>query len=199
MSSQSTPPSAGNGRSPGADGEVHVGSRVRELRQAQGLSARELATRAGVSAAYLSRLENGRLSPTVSTLSRVMRAMGEPVSKVFGGEDLNRPVVKVHERRVIRERGVDDYLLSPTRSGRLEVLETVVQPGAGSGEAYAHPGDEECIIVVEGAFRVWLDDAVYDLAPGDAVTFPCRTPHRWENPGQGETRVIWVLTPALGW
>jgi len=177
----------------------HVGVRVRELRKARRLSARELASRAGVSAAYLSRLENGRLSPTVSTLTRIMRAMGEPVSSAFGERDSSGPVVRVHERRVIRERGVADYLLSPTRSGRLEVLETVIQPGGGSGETYTHPGNEECIVVLQGALRVWLDGDQYDLAPGDAITFPCRTPHRWENPSRGEARVMWVLTPAIGW
>jgi transcriptional regulator with XRE-family HTH domain len=179
--------------------ESHVGVRVRELRQARGLSGRELASRAGVSAGYLSRLENGRLSPTVSTLTRIMRAMGEPVAKVFGEPDSNEPVVRVESRRVIRERGVADYLLSPTRSGRLEVLETVISPGGESGEAYSHPGDEECIVVLEGLFRVWLDGSTYDLGPGDAITFPCRTPHRWENPSKDETRVLCVITPAMGW
>jgi transcriptional regulator with XRE-family HTH domain len=99
-----------------------VGVRVREIRQGNGLSGRELAERAGVSPAYLSRLENGRLSPTVSTLTRIMRALGEPVSKAFGERDSTAPVVRVEDRRVIHERGVNDYLLSPTRSGRLEVL-----------------------------------------------------------------------------
>ena len=179
--------------------DEHVGARVREIRRAHRLSARELASRAGVSAAYLSRLENGRLSPTVSTLTRIMRAMGEPVSNAFGDHDINGPVVRVRDRRVIRERGVDDYLLSPTRSGRLEVLETVIQPGGGSGDAYSHPGNEECVIVLEGAFRMWVDGSEYDLTPGDAITFPCGLPHRWENPGRDETRVLWVLTPAAGW
>jgi transcriptional regulator with XRE-family HTH domain len=177
----------------------HVGVRVREIRVGQGLSARELASRAGVSPAYLSRLENGRLSPTVSTLTRVMRAMGEPVSKAFGEQDSKEPVVRIDDRRVIRERGVDDYLLSPTRSGRLEVLETVIAPGGGSGDAYSHPGDEECIVVLEGRLRVSLDGSTYDLALGDAITFSCRTPHRWENPTSDETRVLWVITPAIGW
>jgi transcriptional regulator with XRE-family HTH domain len=177
----------------------HVGVRVREIRVGKGLSARELASRAGVSPAYLSRLENGRLSPTVSTLTRVMRAMDEPVSKAFGEQDSKEPVVRIDDRRVIRERGVDDYLLSPTRSGRLEVLETVIQPGGGSGDAYSHPGDEECIVVLEGLLRVSLDGSMYDLARGDAITFSCRTPHRWENPSSDETRVLWVVTPAIGW
>jgi mannose-6-phosphate isomerase-like protein (cupin superfamily) len=46
---------------------------------------------------------------------------------------------------------------------------------------------------------VWLDGLDYELTAGDAITFPCRTPHRWENPGDAETRVVWVLTPGMGW
>lgn len=57
-----------------------------------------------------------------------MRAMGEPVSKVFGERDSTEPVVRVSKRRVIHERGVNDYLFNLTRSGRLEVLETIIQP-----------------------------------------------------------------------
>jgi transcriptional regulator with XRE-family HTH domain len=176
----------------------HLGVRIRALREARGMSARELAERAGVAPAYLSRLENGRLSPTVSTLTRVMQALGEPVSRVFGDDDLAGPVVRVSDRRVIRNRGVVDYLLSPTRSGRLEVIVAVIQPGEGSGEPpYSHPGDEECIVVLEGTLRVWVDGEEYDLEPGDAITFPCRSPHSWGNPAkQGKTRALWVLTPA---
>jgi transcriptional regulator with XRE-family HTH domain len=174
-----------------------VGARIRALREARRMSARELSARAGVSPAYLSRLENGRLSPTVSTLTRVMQALGEPVSRVFGDDDVLGPVVRVKDRRVIRNRGVDDFLLSPTRSGRLEVIETLIQPGEGSGTpAYSHPGDEECIVVLEGTLRVWVDGDQYDLDPGDAITFPCRSPHRWLNPAKSRTRAMWVLTPA---
>jgi transcriptional regulator with XRE-family HTH domain len=176
----------------------HLGVRIRALRKSRSISARELADRAGVAPAYLSRLENGRLSPTVSTLTRVMQALGEPVSRVFGDDDLAGPVVRVADRRVIRNRGVDDFLLSPTRSGRLEVIESIIQPGEGSGDPpYSHPGDEECIVVLDGMLRVWVDDEEYDLEPGDAITFPCRSPHRWTNPAaQGTTRALWVLTPA---
>lgn len=173
-----------------------IGPRLRALRQARGLSAQEVARRANVTPAYLSRLENGHLSPTVSTLSRVVQAMGDSVGSLFGAGAAG-PVVRRDERQLIRNRGVDDYLLTPTRHGRLEVLETVVEAGAGSGpEPYTHPGDEECILVLEGALRVWLDEAEHVLGEGDSVTFACRVPHRWENPTEATTRVIWIVTPA---
>ena len=77
------------------------------------------------------------------------------------------------------------------------MLETVVEPGGASGDAsHSHPGEEECIVVLEGEFQFWLADVPYVLFEGDAITFPPRTPHRWENPGEKRTRVLWVISPA---
>jgi transcriptional regulator with XRE-family HTH domain len=174
-----------------------VGQRLRTARLAQGLSARQLAARADVTPAYLSRLENGQLSPTVSTLTKVMQAMGQPIATLFIGDDVAGPLVRRDARRIIRNHGVADELLSPTRSGRLEVLETVVAASAGSGdEPYSHAGDEECIVLLTGQLHVQVQDVSYDLEVGDALTFSCRVPHRWSNPGPGEARAMWIITPA---
>jgi transcriptional regulator with XRE-family HTH domain len=174
-----------------------VGQRLRAARLAQGLSARQLATLADVTPAYLSRLENGQLSPTVSTLSKVMQALGRPVADLFHGADDTGPLVRAGQRRVIRSHGVADELLSPTRSGRLEVLETLISPGAGSGdEPYSHAGDEECIVLLAGVLDVQVQDVSYVLHPGDALTFSCRVPHAWHNTGTVEARAMWIITPA---
>ena len=68
-------------RSLATDGEV--GPRLRQLREQKAMSAREVAELAGVSPAYLSRLENGRVSPTVATLARLVAAMGETMATLF--------------------------------------------------------------------------------------------------------------------
>jgi transcriptional regulator with XRE-family HTH domain len=174
-----------------------VGARLRAARLIKGWSARQLAARADVTPAYLSRLETGQLSPTISTLSRVMQALGEPVSLLFQGPDSPGPLVRREHRRSIQSHGVEDELLSPTRSGRLEVLETVVSPGGGSGsEPYSHPGDEECVVLLSGVLHLTVSDVTYDLKPGDALTFPCRSPHAWTNAGPAEARALWIITPA---
>lgn len=173
-----------------------VGRRLREMRRARGMSAKDVAQRAHVSPAYLSRLENDKVSPTVATLSRVVQAMGESVAHLFS-EEATGPLVRHSERRVVRNRGVADYIITPSQSTQLQVLETVIGVGGGSGrEPYSHQGEEECVLVLDGALRVWLDGARYDLLEGDALTFACETPHRWENPGDSDSRVLWIVTPA---
>jgi transcriptional regulator with XRE-family HTH domain len=178
------------------DADAELGLRLRRLRTEKRLAAREVAARAGVSAEYLSRLENGRVSPTVATLTRIMRAIGEPVARAFSSVDDGGFLVRRDNRPVLRNRGVEDQLLTPRWATRLEVLETRIAPRAGSGDAYTHPGDEEAIVVLDGSLRVWLNGQEYELGPGDAITFPCTTPHRWLNPGERETRVIWIITPS---
>lgn len=160
------------------------------------MTAQELAALAKVSPAYLSRLEHGKFSPTVATLTRIVHALGVSVAQVFGDAD-NGPVVRLADRRKVQHHGVSDALLTPARATRLEVLETVVDPRAGSGEApYDHPGDEESVVVLEGRLLIWLGDERHELDEGDAITFACRIPHRWVNPTDATVRLLWVITPA---
>lgn len=162
------------------------------------MRAQDVADRAGVSAAYLSRLENGHVSPTVATLGRLVQAMGATMAALFeetpGGDGT---VVRADERQTMESRGVVDFRVTPSWATRLEVLESVVAPGHGSSNRlHTHAGEEECVLVLEGELDVWVDDERHHLAVGDSATFHSRTPHRWRNPSQSESRVLWIFTPA---
>jgi transcriptional regulator with XRE-family HTH domain len=175
-----------------------VGYRIRQLRHSKGISGRELASRAGVTAAYISRLENAKVSPTVATLSRITHAMNATISSLFGGEEQMGPIVRSEERRPVHSRGVDDYRITPGWTSRLEVLESIVQAGHGSGpNLHTHSGDEECVLVLEGELTIWLGEEEHRLGPGDSATFLCRWPHRWLNPHNLPSRVLWIITPAV--
>jgi transcriptional regulator with XRE-family HTH domain len=179
-----------------ADGEV--GPRLRQLREQKAMSARLVADRAGVSAAYLSRLENGRVSPTVATLARLVAAMGETMATLFTDTPSAEPmVVRRDERHLMRSRGVLDSQVTPGWATRLEILESLVEPHRGSsGRLHTHGGEEECVIVLEGELELFLDDRRHHLQEGDSATFDCRTPHRWRNPSTRQSRYLWVITPA---
>lgn len=174
-----------------------VGEKIRQMRERKGMSAKTLAGLAEVSAAYLSRLENAKVSPTVATLSRVVQAMGETIGTLFGDLPDDGPVVRAADRRLIHSRGVRDYRLTAGWATRLEVLESLVGGGEGSGpHLHTHPGDEECVVVLDGELTVWIGTERYLLSPGDSATYHCRTPHRWRNPMDQPCRVLWIITPA---
>jgi transcriptional regulator with XRE-family HTH domain len=52
-----------------------VAARVKQLRERRGLTQEALAARAGISRAYLARIETGRHEPTLTTLERLAKAL----------------------------------------------------------------------------------------------------------------------------
>src|SRR6266481_6228813 len=69
-----------------------------------------------------------------------------------------------------------------------------IAPQSGSGESYTHEG-EEFLYILRGELQISLEEEEYRLQPGDSFYFESATPHRWKNPGRGETWVLWVNTP----
>ena len=107
-----------------------------------------------------------------------------------------RAIVRAGARRRLDYNGLGmtDYLL-PRLSGELELLVCELKPGGESGaEAYTHEG-EEAGIVMEGELELWVGAERYHLAPSDSFGFPSPTPHRYRNPAQSVTRIVWSITP----
>jgi quercetin dioxygenase-like cupin family protein len=70
-----------------------------------------------------------------------------------------------------------------------------IAPGAGSGEPYAHEG-EEFLYILRGKLEISLDEGKpYRLRAGDSFYFESNIPHRWLNPGKREACVLWVNIP----
>jgi transcriptional regulator with XRE-family HTH domain len=68
-----------------------VATRLRELREAQGLSLRGLARRAGVTTEMVSRAEKNSKTPSVNTLARLCQGLGVSLAEFFGGEGARKP------------------------------------------------------------------------------------------------------------
>lgn len=178
-----------------------VGTRMRELRKAKGLTLKQLAELTDLSVGYLSQLERQDADPSVRSLNVIGKALGVGINWFFPNpEEEATPdrdiVVRSHLRRSLRfESGVRDELLTPTLGGDLEMILTTFAPGASSGAAlYSHKG-EEGGYVVSGVLEVTVDDQVMVLKSGDSFRFASTRPHRYRNPGDTETVLVWAITP----
>ncbi len=67
--------------------QLRVGARIRELRQAAGMTAVDLASQAGLSQGQLSKIENGKATLSVKTLARLCRIFDRPVGYLFQSFD----------------------------------------------------------------------------------------------------------------
>jgi len=175
-----------------------IGRRLREVRQARGLSLAQVAETAGLTRGFLSQVELGDASPSVSSLVRLASALGIEVSELF-----ERPVSPVVRRRDVAPtmmggQGVVDFILTPREERRAQLLETHVEPGGTADqELWQRAGDLVICHVESGTLELRIEDEILVLSSGDTMTFDPKRPHTWRNPSHRyRTVVFWVDVPA---
>ncbi|HEY4843925.1 MAG TPA: cupin domain-containing protein [Terriglobales bacterium] len=179
---------------PAANGISSIGPRLRRLRTQRGRGLAEVATAAGISVGFLSALERSQMSASVGTLRRLARYYRTNILDFFDATESNTRLVRPPKRKVLEAGpGVRMELLA-WGNKVMEPHLFRIKPHAGSGESYAHEG-EEFLFVLRGELKIALDGEEYHLKRGDSFYFESSTPHHWKNPGRSETWLLWVNTP----
>jgi transcriptional regulator with XRE-family HTH domain len=184
---------------------LQIGPRIRALREAMGLSLRDLGERAGVSAPMLSQVERGETSPTLATAQRIAHGLELSLSQLLRLDETEGvTVVRAEQRQPggARNHGHTYEVLTPPLPGqRAEVSTHVLEPGAttgGQGDPPMHePGSRETALVTDGRVTLICDGVPYELDTGDAVTFDADLAHHFENAGPAEARFIAVVSAGL--
>jgi transcriptional regulator with XRE-family HTH domain len=176
-----------------------VGSRLRLVRQIYGLTQRELARRAGVTNGAISLIEQNRVSPSISSLKKILDGiplsladfftLDFPVSDnvFFHAADLTE--IAFGEAISLRMVG------SSLKDRAVQMLYETYQPGADTGDAMLRHQGEECGIIVSGCLTVTVGAQERVLQPGDAYYFKSDIPHRFRNPGPGPCVLISANSP----
>ena len=178
--------------------DAMVARRLRVVRQANGLSQRELARRTGVGSGTISQIEAMATQPSVSVLKKSLDGIPMDLATFFSFEmeAAKSPVFRKAEHVDIGAPGVKYLLLAAARPNRqLQMLHEFYQPGRDSGRrALSHEG-EECAIVISGRMEVTVGDQTWLLEKGDGYYFNSATPHRFHNPGPEVCEVVSTCTP----
>ena len=180
-----------------------VGPRVRALREAMGLSLRDLAERSGVSAPMLSQVERGETSPTLATAERIATGLELSLSQLLRlDEDRHLAIVRRGGSRFRERRGHRVEELTPPLPGqRADVSLHTLAQGAATGRTddppIHEPGSRETAVVLEGEPTLVIDGRRHVLGEGDAVTFDADLPHRFENNADRLARLLAVVAAGL--
>jgi transcriptional regulator with XRE-family HTH domain len=162
-----------------------VGTAVRRLRTAHGLTLGEVGDRAGISRAMLSRVETGDVMPSLETLAALTGALGVSLSQLlqgFAGENNPAQLVRRGEGMEVVRRGTKrghTYRLLAADRGPRKVFEPFLVTLNDKSEVFPgfeHPGIE-FIHVLEGSLTYRYGDEQYSLKPGDSLTFAGHVPH----------------------
>ncbi|MGQ9834313.1 MAG: helix-turn-helix domain-containing protein [Candidatus Villigracilaceae bacterium] len=181
--------------------ELQVGRRLRELRARRGLSLRALAEQSGLNYNTVSLIENGRTSPSVSTLRQLARALGAPMSSFFEQEEASPQVVfqKNGQRPSVElEPSRFEDLSGGLRLSSGQPLLVTLPPGGESGAKAITHGGQELLFCLEGTLVCWVGETRYTLQSGDSLLYEAHLPHRWQNFGGQNCRFLLLLYAGSG-
>lgn len=178
-----------------------LGGVIRGAREKHQLTLQQVADRTRLSVSYLSQIERDLLHPSVSTLKRIAQALGIAAGKLMfpSAKSTGRSMVSV-QRKGERKRilfphsNIEYELLTPDLRRRVSMLWVSAQPGAESGPAFTHEG-EDGVVVLSGELAIEVGGVWHDLKAGDSIYFHSELPHRWRNPGKVVAEAVWVSTP----
>jgi len=178
---------------------IDVGARLRSVRTSFGLSQRELARRAGVTNGLISLIEQNRVSPSVSSLKKVLDGVPMSLAEFFTLDlsDAPQAFFATNELVELGNAEVSLRLVAAQRPGRqLTMLYERYASGAATGEEMlAHRG-EESGVVIRGRIELTVGGATRVLGPGEAYYFASQLPHRFRNVGREACEIISACTPA---
>lgn len=184
-----------------------IGNRLKSLRESYKLSQRQLAQRAGVTNGQISMIEQNKISPSVSSLKKILDGFPMTLSEFFADGESMSPqtffraadLVEIGTRAIHGPEATESKLsllrVGGAGASNLMMLKETYQPGADTGKRlYSHEA-EEAGIVVSGQIEVTVEDEVAVLGPGDAYAFNSRRPHRFRNTGKEVCILISACTP----
>src|SRR3954470_6568146 len=116
------------------------------------------------------------------------RTTGRSTHMIHAGDTIHNPVTG--ERIVFRQT-------SRETNGEAVVIETFVQPNGFVAAAHVHPGQEERFEILRGSVGFKVGGKKLVAGPGQRLTVPAGTPHKFWNAGEEEAHFVCEVRPAL--
>ncbi|RIH67267.1 cupin domain-containing protein [Mariniphaga sediminis] len=180
-----------------------LGERIKRKRESLHMQLNELARKVGISSSALSQIEKAKAFPSVLTLKSIADSLYTTVGELIGENEIltKNPLVKFNKKSFVErnDSGATLYLLSNHGNGKqMETFLVEFEKGASSeGIMKIHPGQEFCF-VLNGKIEFTLDDKSYILEKHDSFYFNSASHHLARNISQGNSQVIWIITPPEG-
>jgi transcriptional regulator with XRE-family HTH domain len=171
---------------------------IQDLRKHKNYTLKALADKIGRSVGFLSQVERGLSRPTVADLTAICATLEVPTNYFYSSPKPKALpwVTRPNERRTLYYgNGITDILLSPTMTAGFSMLETLLEPGASSGERHLSDSSEQGGYVLDGELTLWLsDDEPVTLCAGDSFQLASHSHCRYGNRTELPARVLWVYT-----
>lgn len=169
---------------------INIGDTIRQIRKNMKLSLDMASKMTGVSKAMLGQIERGESNPTISTLWKISSGLKVSMSTFVSYAENTHDLVDVGDIIPVEEENGDMLLFNifpfDPISG-FDYLEIRLVPGCRhSSEPHANVMNEY-IVVRKGVLKLTVNEELYVIKEGQAMSFPGNSYHVYENPGDTQT------------
>lgn len=178
---------------------VELGSKIRSLRLRLRRTLDETATAAGISKPFLSQVERGLATPSITSLVGIASALGVKVQYFVDTPSEERSVCRKEHLKFFGFADSADLfarMTNVTGGRQLEAILVRMPTGQHESEVTTHAG-EEFLYVISGEMSLTLEGKTFVLQAGDSAHYESTVPHSWTNTGNEEAVLVWVGTPRL--
>jgi len=171
------------------------GARLQAVRKQQGLSQRELARRAEVTNSTLSMIEQGKVSPSVSSLEKILAGIPMSLQEFFSDNlEVSPPVFRASDFVRVQKDGTENSIMPLTEARRdgVYLSRQAYKPGAHISSEWMIRKGFVGGMIVKGSLTLRLDGQEYLLEEGDGFHFSLHRSHSLANHSLHDCIVISV-------
>jgi transcriptional regulator with XRE-family HTH domain len=171
-----------------------IGSKVRSLREAQGLTLEELANKTQLSKSMLSLIERGKSAPSIGTLVAISSVFGVQLPELLGKPTRDQDVVTrlADQTEVTGDHGMIHRTVTNDQIHGIEIAFNQYKRGASnSAKPITHDGFEFGL-VIDGVLEVAIEDQKHTVSAGDLIRYSSHKPHRITSKGPKGAQAFWI-------
>ena len=176
--------------------EEQIGTKIRNLRNQNGLTQEELADRTELTKGFISQLERGLTAPSVTTLMDIVECLGSNLSDFFH-EDDDLQIVFPREDYFEKEDekgNVISWLVATAQRSSMEPTLVRLMPGESLPPDKPHEA-EEFGYVLEGSIRLTYGEKSMVIHKGDSFLYPATKNHQISSAGKRVSTFLWISSP----
>uniref|UniRef100_UPI001B7FBE43 cupin domain-containing protein n=1 Tax=Leeia oryzae TaxID=356662 RepID=UPI001B7FBE43 len=178
---------------------MEVSSRLKVIREKYGLSQRELAKRAGVTNGTISLIEQNRVSPSVSSLKKVLEGIPMSLAEFFTFDLGDAKPSAFFNADELPNLGNEEVQLRLVGSGikdrNMCIMREYYHPHSDTGADMLQHEGQEGGVVVRGEIEITVGSETKVLKAGDAYYFDSNQPHRFRNISDDVCEVVSANSP----
>lgn len=176
-----------------------IGNKIKEHRVGQGLSLRDLGKMTGLTASFLSQIENDLTEPSITSLQKIATALKVPMFTFLNDNFQTEQVVKRDSRQKLSfpNPHLTYELLTGNLNRQMAGFMIQLKSGESHNTQQLYRATEEMMYVIQGELEIQVGENKHHLNPGDSIYYEGAQLTGFSAVGTEDLKILCVITPPV--